>query len=122
MGALFSLVHETKDTQVAEVLASKSVRVQQQFSALIVSGTGTGTIKSSQGWLARVVVGASANGGKLQIFDSAVASAIGANASSLADIDLSARGTYLYDVLSQGAFSYRLSAADAGSNVSIIYV
>lgn len=122
MGALFSIVDSTQDNQVARVLASNALKTQQQFSYLTLSATGTGTIKSSQGWLSKITLGGTAAAGKLAIFDSAVASAIAANVTAqLAGIDTHVRGTYLYDILSAGAMSYRLSAIDIPDGVTIVY-
>lgn len=120
--AKFILTDEVNDSRTADILASGAVETAGQYSySYINSGTGSGMIASAPAILHGVTVTVSGGPGLLYLGDvltGTVNNTTSANVVAL--IDLSARGSYIFDAYCSSGIGYRLSGLN-NNGVTVTY-
>jgi hypothetical protein len=121
--AKFHIVDEVNDSNVTDVLKSGAVKIGGVYTNYFVnSGTASAVAVNASCYLHTINVATSAADAQLLIGDSANASTISNDTSAglVAKIDLSKRGSYLFDALIANALSYRLTTLNC-DGITITY-
>jgi hypothetical protein len=116
------IVDKVDDSRTADVLKSGALETSSVYTyAYINSGTASGMIASAPAYLHGVTVTVSGGPGLLYIGDvltGTINNSTSANVVSL--IDLSARGSYLFDVYCSSGIGYRLSGLN-NNGITVSY-
>lgn len=121
--ARINIVDEVDNGKVVDVLKGGGIEVAPVFTtAFINSGTASAEIYAGSVLLHTVNVATTADGGQLMLGDADEASAISNDTSAglVAKVELSKRGSYLFDTIISNKLTYRLTGLDC-DGITVTY-